>query len=296
MSLRSAVEGPRRGALPLPGPYLEVLKPRETLLLALMGLCAGVLAHGGLPPLSRLGLLALALLAGCGGANGLTNYLDREVDARMRRTRHRPYPSGRLSPRRGLAWSAGLALAGLALAGALNPLAVVPGLVGLASALVLRKTWATHFLGMVASCAPVWVGWLALNPRPSAPLWALTLLTALWVPLHIWNLMEVYREDYRRAGVSLFPLDRWPGLVARSSPVLALGLVLASVALGNWADLGPLYLVPAVGAGLALLASALAYTVTGRRRLAYRTFRLSAYPYLGVVFLASALAVLARGG
>jgi hypothetical protein len=78
--------------------YIEVLKPRETILLAFIGFCAAVIAGGGQPPIDTLLLATLAILMGSGAANGLTNYLDREVDARMERVKHRPLPSKRIFP------------------------------------------------------------------------------------------------------------------------------------------------------------------------------------------------------
>ena len=75
--------------------YITVLKPRETVLLTFIGVCSAIIAGQGSAPLDVL-LLALAAIAmGSAGANGLTNYLDRDVDARMRRTHLRALPAER---------------------------------------------------------------------------------------------------------------------------------------------------------------------------------------------------------
>ena len=63
------------------GKYIEVLKPRETSLLTFIGVCAAVVAAGGRPPISLLFIALTAIALGSGGCNGITNYLDREVDA-----------------------------------------------------------------------------------------------------------------------------------------------------------------------------------------------------------------------
>jgi len=66
--------------------YIEVLKPRESLLLSFIGICAAIMAGGGFTSPGRLLLVTIGLLAGSSGTNGLTNYLDRHIDAKMQRT------------------------------------------------------------------------------------------------------------------------------------------------------------------------------------------------------------------
>ncbi|MDP2916597.1 MAG: UbiA family prenyltransferase, partial [Dehalococcoidia bacterium] len=104
--------------------YIEVLKPRETALLVFIGVVTAVVAGGGVLPVSRLILTLAAILCASAGANGLTNYLDRELDARMTRTRNRALPSKRIyPPEKVLPLTIGLSLAGLALAWRLHPIA-----------------------------------------------------------------------------------------------------------------------------------------------------------------------------
>ena len=77
--------------------YIEVLKPSASILLTFIGVCAAIIAgNGQLSP--RLSLVAIAILVAVAGANGLTNYLDREIDASMQRTRRRALPAKRISP------------------------------------------------------------------------------------------------------------------------------------------------------------------------------------------------------
>jgi len=78
--------------------YIEVLKPRESILLTFIGVCAAFIASNGQPPLDILLLAAVTILLGSAGNNGLTNYIDRGFDAKMRRTRHRVLPSKRIYP------------------------------------------------------------------------------------------------------------------------------------------------------------------------------------------------------
>jgi protoheme IX farnesyltransferase len=108
-----------------------VLKPRETVLLAFIGVCSAVIAAQGHPSLGVLALVLVAVAIGSAGANGLTNYLDRDVDARMKRTHLRALPAERIVPaRKALVWSVFLILVALTLAWFLDPLCFVFGLVG----------------------------------------------------------------------------------------------------------------------------------------------------------------------
>ena len=112
----------------------------------------------GHPPVSSLILATLAILFGSGGANGLTNYLDREVDARMERTRHRALPSKRIFPAyKILPVAIGLQAIALAIAWVFHPLCFFFGLLGATAASTWRKRITCVFpQGVIASCAPEW--------------------------------------------------------------------------------------------------------------------------------------------
>ncbi|MBI4235822.1 MAG: UbiA family prenyltransferase [Chloroflexi bacterium] len=232
---------PRSQALPLGVSalaYWEVLKPRVTVLLTFLGAAAATVAAGADPAQAgRVGLAALAVFLGAGGANGLTNYLDRHVDARMRRTRGRALPSGRIAPpERALYWAAAWAVGGVALAATLHPAAALAGVIGVIASVSFRKTEATHFLGAVSSAAPMAVGWLALRPEASPTLALLLLFVGAWVLHHVWAIMLFYRGDYLQAGVTMFPLRfGWE----RARPVfIGLAVGLAALALGVGLALG----------------------------------------------------------
>ncbi|MCS7207481.1 MAG: UbiA family prenyltransferase [Dehalococcoidia bacterium] len=265
--------------------YILVLKPRETLLLALMGWTTALVAADLQPTPMRFLWTALAVLLGSAGANGLTNFLDRGVDARMRRTQRRVLPRGLLRPAEAGIWAAGLVAVSLGMAWVLHPLAFGAGALAVVCALVARKTWATHFLGIVSSCGPVWVAWFAMHPQMTPLLGLLTLLVALWVPVHVWTLMLAYREDYLRAGVNIFPLDKGRGLapwLCFALSVALLGVVVVMALVGRF---GPLFWVGAGLTGLLLAWACWRMARSPLPPLAIRPFRLSAYPFLGAVFL-----------
>ncbi|MBI2847675.1 MAG: UbiA family prenyltransferase, partial [Chloroflexi bacterium] len=115
--------------------YIEVLKPRETGLLTFIGISAAIIAGSGQPPAVRLLLASITILLMSAGVNGLTNYLDRHVDARMERTRNRVLPSGRIRPsEKVLPLLLSLTGAGLVMAWSLNPLGFLHGFIGAVAA------------------------------------------------------------------------------------------------------------------------------------------------------------------
>ena len=175
--------------------YWELLKPRVTILLTFLGAASAVIASGADPAQSgKVALITLAVFLGSGGSNGLTNYLDRSLDGRMFRTRGRSIPSGRIVPaERALYWSAGLVIAGVALAFLVHPLAAIAGATGTLAAVSFRKTEATHFLGGVSSAAPVAAGWLAMDPSVGPVIGLLCVFVGVWVIHHVWAIMLFYK-------------------------------------------------------------------------------------------------------
>ncbi len=146
--------------------YIEVLKPRESFLLTFIGVAAAFIAADGEPSLDVILLAMVAILIASAGANGITNYLDRDFDARMKRTRHRVLPSGRIyPPQKVLPLIVSLIIAGLVLAWWLHPLAFAADLIGTVVAVTWRKRITCVFpQGAIASLAPLLMGWFAIEP------------------------------------------------------------------------------------------------------------------------------------
>ncbi|MEW6033789.1 MAG: UbiA family prenyltransferase [Chloroflexota bacterium] len=266
--------------------YIEVLKPRETSLLTFIGLFAAVVAGKGHPPVTVLLLVFVTLLLGSAGVNGLTNYLDREVDARMSRTCGRSLPSGRIRPpEKALPLLIALVPIGFVMAWFLHPWAFAAGLAGTVAALVFRKTGFTHLLGSVSGCAPVAVGWFAVDPAFSWAIVFLCILIAVWIPLHVWSVMLAHRDDYLGAGVSIFPLT-WRSVTAvRTLLMLSLVLYAASIALYLMGGFGLVYLVVANVLGITMVVATFRLSLAPTSHSAWLVYKLSAFPYLGLLFL-----------
>jgi heme o synthase len=274
--------------------YTEVTKPRATLLLAFVGIATAVIAAGGtgVDP-GRMLFIAVTVLAAAAGANGLTNYLDRNLDARMERTRHRSLPSKRIDPPETvLPVTLGLVGAGLVLTWFITPHqlwhpAFLADVAGTAASLVWRKRATCVFpQGMIAGCSPVLIGWFAVNPQFSWELALLCILIGLWLPLHVWSVMLANREDYIRAGISYFPVNIKIATTFKLLSGFVLALVVAAIAIFFVGNFSAIYLAAAV-----LLSGIMVYATSRLRgpdisKNAWKLYKLSSFPYLGLIFLA----------
>lgn len=266
--------------------YIEVLKPRETGLLALIGLSSGIVAAKGWPPpyLFMLSLTAIAL--GSAGCNGLTNYLDRKIDAKMLRTHNRALASGRIYPaEKVLPLVIGLLITALALAWILHPVCFVLGLTGIMASALWRKTISCTLLGIVAGCTPVLIGWFAVNPAFNLQIGVLCLLVSVWIPLHVWSVMIANREDYLNAGLSYFPLNLEVKSVVRMLFILSLFLYFVSVLVYIVGGASLFYLVIANILGILMVYANIRLLLSPTAKGAWRVYKLSAFPYLGIVFV-----------
>ena len=270
--------------------YIEVLKPRESSLLTFIGICAAIIAGDGHLTINLL-IIALTILLASAGANGLTNYLDRDVDARMQRTKNRALPSKRIyPPEKVLPLTIGLVIIGLALAWYLHWLCFLADLVGTVAAVIYRKRATCVFpQGMIAGCAPVLMGWFAIKHVFSWEILLLCILIAVWLPGHVWSVMIANREDYLSAGQSYFPVNREVGQAVKVLLVFCLVLYGASIGLYFVGGFGWLYLIVAILLGAIMVYASSRLVVSSSSQDAWRLYKLSAFPYLGLIFLTMCL-------
>ncbi|MDD4858600.1 MAG: protoheme IX farnesyltransferase [Dehalococcoidales bacterium] len=270
--------------------YVEVLKPLPSLLLAFIGAGAAIIAGDGVIS-PRLLLITATIFIAAGAANGLTNYLDRELDARMARTRNRVLPSRRIYPaQKVLPWLISLIIAGLALALYLHPFALFADLFGTLTAATWRKkVTCVYPQGVIASCAPVLIGWFAVRPVFNPEILLLCALIAVWLPLHVWSVVIAHQEDYRQAGLNYFPINYPVKKSVRVLMVFSLVLFVISLSLFYTGSFGWLYLVAAVLLGISLVFACLRLVTTGAAKDAWKLYKLSTFPYLGIIFLVMCL-------
>ena len=270
--------------------YIEVLKPRASILLTFIGVCAAIIAADGNMSLKLL-LAAVAIFVASAGANGLTNYLDCGIDTRMRRTRDRALPSGRIyPPEKTLPLNVGLVIIGLILAWFLHPLCFVSDIIGTVAAILGRKRATCVFpQGMIASCAPVLMGWFAIQNTFSWEILLLCALISIWLPLHVWSVMIANREDYIDAGLNFFPMNRETGEAVKILFLFSLALGLTAIALYFIADFTLFYIIAASLLSLGMIYASTRLAFSNQSDDAWKLYKISAFPYLGLIFLAMCL-------
>jgi heme o synthase len=283
--------------------YIALTKPRIIELLLVTTLPAMVLAAGGLP---RWEIVVATMVGGtlaAGSANALNCYVDRDIDALMRRTGHRPLARHDVSPRGALVF--GLILGVIAVGSmvlATNLLAA--GLTALAIAfyvviytMVLKRRTAQNIVwGGAAGCMPVLIGWAAVTGSVAWAPFVLFAVVFFWTPPHFWALAIRYREDYARAGVPMLPVVASPQRVAREIVVYSWLTAAASLVLWPLAT-GWVYGVLAAAAGAALVVAAHRLRARTRQgenaKAAMQLFHLS-NSYLAFLFVAVAIDTFVR--
>jgi protoheme IX farnesyltransferase len=155
-------------------------------------------------------LAGTALVAA--GAAALNQLLEREYDAKMRRTQNRPLPAGHLEPTTVMIFGGVCATAGLLyLALAVNLLTSVIGAVTLVSYLFIytplkRVTWLNTAVGALPGALPPVMGWTAARGELSGESWALFAILAFWQMPHFFSIAWIYRDEYAKAGFKMLPV------------------------------------------------------------------------------------------
>lgn len=293
----------RRFRLPqMVSAYLELTKPRIVLLLLITAVPAMILADRGMP---SLWLIAATLLGGtmsAGGANAINQYIDRDIDEVMTRTRRRPLPAHVIEPHRALAFGVVLGVAGFVwLAFVVN----LPAALLSASALLFyvfvytvwlkRSTPQNIVIGGAAGAAPALVGWAAVTGRVGWPAVVLFAIVFVWTPPHFWALSLRYRGDYAAAGVPMLPVVAGSDATTRQILLYSWVLVATSVVLWPVARTGLVYPAAAVALGAVFLARAMHLRARRTTAAAMSLFRFS-IAYLALLFGAVALDTLVRLG
>jgi heme o synthase len=243
---------------------VALTKPRIIELLLVTTVPAMLLAQRGVPSLR---LLAVTLVGGtlaAGSANTINCYIDRDIDAVMKRTSRRPLVvkgQGAIRPWEALAWGIALGagatlLLGLManwLAASLADAAIV-FYIFVYTLLLKRRSPANIVIGGAAGCFPVLVGWAAVTGTVALPAVVLFAVIFLWTPPHFWALAMKFRKDYAAAGVPMLPVVATPAQVARKILWYSYAMVAATLALIPFA--GWIYGVLAAALGAWFLAEA----------------------------------------
>jgi heme o synthase len=273
------------------GSYIELTKPGIVRMVLITAGAGSFLAAGtGLDVLVMLHtLFGMGLVAS--GSCGLNEAVEHEADGRMDRTAGRPIPSGRISPRNALLFSAALSIFGL-----VHLVAFVNVLTAALVALTLvtyvfvytplkRRTWVSTLVGAVPGALPILAGWTAAGGGLTAPGFALFAILFLWQMPHFYALAWIYREDYARGGFHMItaidPAGRRTGRQIVLFGVALLGVSTLPTLLGLT---GWIYLAAALVLGTAFLGLGIAMAARRTDGRAMRLF-LGSVAYLPLLLV-----------
>ncbi len=280
--------------------YWQVTKPRTWFLLTFTGFCSAIVGFG----VSGKNidwyvvmLTTLAIILGSAGANAITCYIDRDIDAVMDRTRMRPLPSGKIKPaEKALYFGLILSTIAIAISIMLNLICFGLMLFGLIDNILVYNKWLKRrnpiniIAGSFSGGAPAMIGYSAATTENLTFGLILAAIVVLWVPTHIWSLALKYKEDYMKVKVPMLPVVVPEKVAIRciaSTSVLMVAFsflpVLMSVFQMIYAMIASIF-----GAVILILNSLLVIRPDARK--AWFVFKMSS-PYLAALFTAMVLDV-----
>ncbi len=312
--------GPGEDALTAPGShrsdtvraYIALTKPRIIELLLITTIPAMVLATRDLPGMNVpewFRLVFWTMLGGslaAGSANAINQYLDRDIDILMVRTRRRPLPANDVPPENAVVFGLALGIISISMmAFFVNLVAAFLTLLAIAFYVVVytimlkRTTPQNIVIGGAAGALPPVIGWAAVTGHVEVPALLLFALVFYWTPPHFWALALRIRKDYEAASVPMLPVVKGVPETARQIGLYTILLVAISLIFFAVAKMGLVYLVVAVVLGAMFLWRAFvlwrqAASPDGSLAQAIRLYRFS-ISYLTILFAAVAVDSLIGG-
>ncbi|HEV7767115.1 MAG TPA: heme o synthase [Thermoanaerobaculia bacterium] len=242
------------------------------------------------------GMLLLHTLVGtalvAAGTNALNQYVEREHDARMHRTRTRPLPAGRITPRAALIFASGIAIVGTVYLGlAVNWLTAALGAFTLASYIFVytplkRLSTINTLIGAIPGAIPPLMGWTAATNELAIGGAIIFGILFLWQLPHFMAISWLHREDYARGGFAMLAVRDGDGAaVARQAILYTLALLPVSLAPSILGLTGTVYFIGAAAAGTALLAATIRFFFDRGPRSARSLFMISNLYLITVMLL-----------
>lgn len=279
--------------------FVALTKPRIIELLLVTTVPTMVLAQRGLPPLSLVVATVIGGTLAAGGANAYNMYLDRDIDAVMKRTANRPLVTGEVTPAEALVFATAVeAVAFVWLWVLVNPLSAWLALaacafyVGVYTIWLKRTSTQNIVIGGAAGAVPALIGWSSVTNTVSLAAVLLFGVIFFWTPPHFWALAIKYEDDYSAASVPMMPVVEGHRSTARQMVVYSVVVWAITLALWLVAPLGWLYLVVAMVLGLLFTGGAVQLAretdpeAQARRSIRYFSFSIT---HLTVLFLAVAV-------
>ena len=274
--------------------YYELTKPKIWYLLVFTAfgaaLSASFLFDIPITPLTWVLLLG-GVAAGSAAADTLTGYNDRDIDALMERTKNRPIPAGRISPRNALIFGLILAAVSLVCAWFINIWTFGLMAFGLFDNIIVYSKWLKRrsqsniILGGFSGGAPALIGYVAVTTQNIEIGLVMAGLVFLWIPTHIWSLALHVKNDYTKAGVPMLPVVSSENISVRIIAGTTLLMVVFSVLPFFFNQFGVIYLVTASAFGAVMIALSVWLLLRPSERASWTVFKFSS-PYLTALFIA----------
>jgi heme o synthase len=274
--------------------YYELTKPKIWYLLVFTtfgaALTASLLFKIEVTPLQWF-LLLTGVAAGSAAADTITGYNDRDIDAIMERTKARPIPSGRISPRNALIFGLILTTVSLVCAWLINYIALGLMAFGLFDNIIVYSKWlkrrsqANIILGGFSGAAPALIGYVAVTTQNIEIGLVMAALVFFWIPTHIWSLALHVKKDYAKARVPMLPVVADERTSVRVIAITTLLMVAFSVIPFFLDQFGLIYLITATVFGIVMILLSTWLMVRPSERASWMVFKFSS-PYLTALFIA----------
>jgi protoheme IX farnesyltransferase len=279
-------------ALSRPGwrDFLELTKPKVSLLIVFTAIVGMVLASPGMVPLPALVFGTLGIAMASASAATLNHILDRRIDKQMARTRRRPLATGSLRTSQALAFAGVLCVGSMMLlwmsAGGLCALLTFGSVIGYAviyTGWLKRATPQNIVIGGAAGAAPPVLGWVAVTHSIDPQALVLFMVIFTWTPPHFWSLAIARREEYAKVGIPMLPVTHGIPYTRLQILLYTVLLILCTLIPAVIGMSGLIYLAAALVLDARFLYLALALHRGVRPDLPIRTFRFS-ITYLMALF------------
>ena len=274
--------------------YYELTKPKIWYLLVFTAfgaaLTASLLFKIEVTPLQWF-LLLTGVAAGSAAADTITGYNDRDIDAIMERTKSRPIPSGRISPRNALIFGLILTTVSLVCAWLINYIALGLMAFGLFDNIIVYSKWlkrrsqANIILGGFSGAAPALIGYVAVTTQNIEIGLVMAALVFFWIPTHIWSLALHVKKDYTKARVPMLPVVVDERTSVRVIAITTLLMVAFSIVPFFLNQFGLIYLITATVFGIVMILLSTWLMVRPSERASWMVFKFSS-PYLTALFIA----------
>lgn len=273
--------------------YIEYSKPKVWWLLVFTGFTGAIIATTKFTEFNII-LIIIAIISvtsGSMGAEGLTNYIDLDMDSIMKRTRNRPLPKGLITKKNALVFGYSLSIFSvlilLIFTKYIASIFMATGIfdnVFIYSYLLKKRSPYSIIYGGFSGAFPVLIGWYTLTLRFSWLPWILFLLVMFWIPVHVWSLAYRYKDDYKNANVPMLPVVYSDKKTAIAISIASLLLIVFSIIPYLLGIFNIIYLIIVIILSIPIVIFSIKFIKKPDKKSSFKLFVYTA-PYLTFVFL-----------